>query len=561
MKLNRLLNQWAEPPDHPAILGDPVTRLARSKGTLGTGTTAQYAQTITNIESQMDMCVGPACKVKDTTPPPQNDGAVPPKSVKQFNDALNRSGDAKDASRTQSSKDNQSSQHAKDASNGKHETKGEDHWADLSELGRKKAQTLRAMPKLYAAPQAVHLANPPPPVAKPTQTVTNIAAAIRTGPPNFQMTGQNIPVGTRVDVIDTTKDGKFVNVVEHGTNKAIGWTAESNLGDYALSGAKFVYEASVTRDGKPDTVPVMVYLSPTFDGSKANITLYLHGDGADYSASTADKYDRENPGIGMDAKAVLKGSSQILIAPQVNKWGGNMKSQYGALSAGDYESIVQTVLTKVQTDLGLKSPIPRGTLSIAGHSGGGKGLGQAAKDLDPKGPGVADVTLVEAGYGGKEHKNGQAVGGGEFAKSFQKARDWLLEGHPGKVLRVITKATAENTDTRTAIDFNPSAPDHIPVLGREGVTNAIKAKKLDLQADQTNIKMDPKKGSEMQLVRKIVVTRTTDPDKGQVQGTIYVYVMPDPPRGKNVDTHFGVRDATIRDIAAGSGKGDTFGVP
>src|SRR5262249_18279665 len=156
------------------------------------------------------------------------------------------------------------------------------------------------------------------------------AAAIRTGPPNFQMTGQNIPVGTRVDVVDTKsiKGETFVNVVEHGTGKAIGWTAESNLGDYAQSGAKFVYEASVTRDGKPVTVPVMVYLSPTFDGSKANITLYLHGDRADYSASTADNYKRENPGIGMDLKATLKGSNQILIAPQINQWGGNMRSQY-----------------------------------------------------------------------------------------------------------------------------------------------------------------------------------------------------------------------------------------
>ena len=403
------------------------------------------------------MSVGPSCTVKDTNSPPRNDGTVPPTLVKEFNDALSGSASSKAASSTQCSKDDQSSQHAQDASNAQHETEVEGPWADLSGLGREKAQNLFAMPKLAAAPQVIHPTNPPPPVDKPAKTITNIAAAIRTGPPTFQSTGKNIPVGTRVDVIDTkrTKGGVFVNVVEHGTGKAIGWTAELNLGDYALSGAKFVYEANVKRDGKPDTLPVMVYLSPTFDGSKANIVLYLHGDAADYSAGTADNYDRENPAIGMDPKAALKGSNQILIAPQVNKWGGNMKSQWGALGAGDYESIVQTVLTKLQKDLGLKSAIPRGTVSIAGHSGGGKGLGQAAKDLDPTGPGVADVTLVEAGYGGKENKKGEAVDGGAFARSFQNARDWLLVGQPGKVLRVITKATSENTDTRTAIDFEP----------------------------------------------------------------------------------------------------------
>src|SRR5262249_48100755 len=184
----------------------------------------------------MDMCVGPACTVKDTNRPARNDGTVPPKSVKEFNDALNRSADSKDASRTQDSKDNQSSQHAQDASNAQHETQVD---GALNELGQERAQKLRAMPKVYAAPQVAQLANPPPPVGNPPQTITNIAAAIRSGPPNFQMTGQNIPVGTRVDIIDTKsiKGETFVNVVEHGTGKAIGWTAESNLGDYARSGA------------------------------------------------------------------------------------------------------------------------------------------------------------------------------------------------------------------------------------------------------------------------------------------------------------------------------------
>src|SRR5262245_55288457 len=122
----------------------------------------------------MDMCVGPTCKVKDPNPAPKNDGAAPPKSAKEFNDALNQSGNAKDASHAQDSKDNQSSQHAQDASNAKH---------DLTELGRERAQKLSAMPKVYAAPQAVQLANPPSPVVPAGLSITNIEAVIRTGPP------------------------------------------------------------------------------------------------------------------------------------------------------------------------------------------------------------------------------------------------------------------------------------------------------------------------------------------------------------------------------------------
>jgi hypothetical protein len=243
-----------------------------------------------------------------------------------------------------------------------------------------------------------------------------------------------------------------------------------------------------------------------------------------------------------------------------------MKSPWDTLSAGDYESIVQTVLTNLQADLGLKTAIARGTFSIAGHSGGGKALGQATKDLDPTGSGVADVTLVEAGYGGGEDD------GGSFSKSFLLARDWLLEGRPGKVMRVITKATSVGTDTRHAIENNPQPdPDdpkkteswRTPVLGLAGIKKAIKDKKLesDLQADQTDIKSDPKtRTGGMQLIRTVVVSRMKDPNKGKIQGTIYVFLMDKPPRDAGVDEHFGVRDATIRDIVSGRGKGDTFGV-
>ena len=64
-------------------------------------------------------------------------------------------------------------------------------------------------------------------------------------------------------------------------------------------------------------------------------------------------------------------------------------------------------------------------------------------------------------------------------KSFVLARDWLLEGRAGKVLRsVITKATSVGTDTRHAIENNPQ-PDpkdptkteagRVPVLGLAGI--------------------------------------------------------------------------------------------
>ena len=83
-----------------------------------------------------------------------------------------------------------------------------------------------------------------------------------------------------------------------------------------------------------------------------------------------------------------------------------MKSPWNTLGAGDYESIVQTVLTNLKTDLGLKSRDPARHVLYCGSQRLGQGVGQATKDLDPSGRGVADVTLVEAGYGGGEGDGG-----------------------------------------------------------------------------------------------------------------------------------------------------------
>jgi hypothetical protein len=452
----------------------------------------------------------------------------------------------------------------------------------LAILGMQRTVGNHAVQRLIRAePAAIRRQPRPdsPPQMSGTHTITDPNAAIRGGPTDFKPTGKNFAVGTRVDVVDTQPGGKrvkgtFVNVAEPGTGNPLGWTSIVNLGDvqYAQAASSFVYVAKVApRAGHTDALPIMVYVPPKFDGTKkTDIVVYFHGDAADYSATTANNYDRENPAIGMHLSAGATGAvDRIVIAPQGNEWtaGGSAihaKSPWDTLHAGDYETIVQTALTNLQGDLHLTGAIPRGTISIAGHSGGGKALGQAALDLDKTGDGVKDVTLVDAGYGGRENATGGTSG--SFAKSFQMVRDWLLDGTPDKVLRVLTKQSSAGTDTRTAIE-NVSRPprkvdptaERIPVLGLEGVENAIKAKGRDaeLQADATEVATDPtKRTGEMHLIRKIVVSHKKD---NKVQGTIFVFVMTDPPRAKGVDTHFGLRDATIGDIVSGQGKGADFG--
>jgi peptidoglycan hydrolase-like protein with peptidoglycan-binding domain len=83
---------------------------------VGAAASRHQALAIENIERHRKMGVGSAGTVKDANVPPQNDGGVPPKLVKAFNEAVNRSTTSNDASGSQYSKGKDNSQPSQDTS-------------------------------------------------------------------------------------------------------------------------------------------------------------------------------------------------------------------------------------------------------------------------------------------------------------------------------------------------------------------------------------------------------------------------------------------------------------
>lgn len=215
---------------------------------------------------------------------------------------------------------------------------------------------LHAAPAIQRRIAATIQRQPKPPASSSAHTITNPEAIIRDGPPTFKPTrAKPLPIGTRVDVLDTQSLGKqtFVNVAEHGTGNVLGWTSNQNLGDvqYAKAAASFVYTAKMKpRKGHADMLPVMVYVPPNFDGKDTDVVLYFHGDAANYTASTSNNYESENPALGMNLPGVAAGGKKLIIAPQGNEWAiGNQyrKSPWDTLQPGDYETIVQTALANL----------------------------------------------------------------------------------------------------------------------------------------------------------------------------------------------------------------------
>ena len=401
-------------------------------------------------------------------------------------------------------------------------------------------------------------------------TITDPAAYAREGPPHFKSTGKVLPVGARVEISDEITEGKavYVEVKDHDSGANLGWTAKTNLGDvaFAQSGAQYVYESGGH--------PLMVYVPPglkTTPADPVDVFMFFHGWYADYASAGVDNFQKEDPGKAADLAGAARaaaagGRNVIVIAPQVNS-AHNQKSPWEQQKSGSYEAMVATTFGNLKEDLKLPHPLKRGAVSLAGHSGGGKALGQATADLDSgDGGGVTDITLQEAGYGGHE---GAADGAarGDFAQSFQMVRTWLTRGKGPKVLRVITKATHEGTDTRHALEGS-STEEHedkkthkkssqklLPVLSEDRIRHSVQADP-DLEVKATEVTETLPRTGGMHLIRKIEIVHK---GSGNVQGTLYLFLMADPPRAKGVDPHFGVRDQIMSDNVAAGNKGDGFG--
>jgi len=298
---------------------------------------------------------------------------------------------------------------------------------------------------------------------------------------------------------------------------------------YGAAGATYVFSANVqSRD-----IPVMTYLSGGFEpDQRCEIVIFFHGNVADYEHRGANNnMTRENPAVAAELPriAAAQKGNVVVLAPQLN-YGKNLWENWTKLSSAEHQAIVNAAFDGIRARRNLKQDVPRGAISIAGHSGGAQALGGAAAAF---GDSVMEITFQDAAYDYNTYQ-----------KSYQLVRTWMLQGKPGKLIRIITKAATAGTDTRGAYDAS-----------RGLSATAIRAH-LEKDADQWDIKDAPVKDTvardaQMQLKQQITLTHKQD---GVLQGKIELFFMADVP-GKGdptgVKQHFGVRnaamEATVRD--------------
>lgn len=311
---------------------------------------------------------------------------------------------------------------------------------------------------------------------------------------------------------------------------------------YAKAGASHVFAATVL--GRP--IPVMTYVSAGFDPAKpVDVVIFFHGHVADYSAAGVDNMTRENPAIAarLPEVAADAGDSVVVLAPQLNT-GDRLQEDWTKLTSADHQAIVAAAFAGLKQARGLADDIPRGSISLAGHSAGGKAVGGAASAF---GDAVTDITLQDAGYDFTTYQ-----------ESFRLVREWLITGAPGKTLRIISKAAQAGTDTRGAAE-TPAAETRARALSQEAVQQSIDAagRTADLIVTAEAVNDQTARTNELHLIKKVEIRHQADQ---VLQGAIHLFYMAAPPgKGDDIKSHFGVRDAAMAATVHDRHAGDDFG--
>jgi hypothetical protein len=276
-------------------------------------------------------------------------------------------------------------------------------------------------------------------------------------------------------------------------------------------------------------LPLLVYAPANIDTTKTppkvSIFVFFHGMRATYEeGSKAQAAQGEEPiAIWTHLKEAVAGSDRVGIAPQAPRtwvfsnrtksWVKSTAQWNEALGKVGFDGLINIALEKLSKDLGLKTALVAGDIHVAGHSAGGQGIIQATSHgagASAFSDAVQDVTLQDAGYNFQHWDN---------------LMDWLLDGSPGKTVRVLVShaegGTAASPGNTRSILTN--------FLNAKKINDSIKAKKKsdDLEAVEVAVPkpedQKPRPGGFVLESEMVVNNKKT---AGVTQGTIVVFFSP-----------------------------------
>ena len=189
----------------------------------------------------------------------------------------------------------------------------------------------------------------------------------------------------------------------------------------AAAGAGPAFDKMYTIDKMP---PVHVYTPPGGVHGPVEIFLFLHGKFFHHSDA------RPEADMQLAQAMAATGRNLVTMAPSARQdattwpmW-REVENQQGG-----YTTLINQTLQKLSADIKADPPLSIKSVSVAGHSAGGSGLGGIAQELGDQ---VHDITMEDGGYVG-----------GSFDSSHEKLVHWLLEGKTDRLLRVMVHRSVD----------------------------------------------------------------------------------------------------------------------
>jgi hypothetical protein len=291
-----------------------------------------------------------------------------------------------------------------------------------------------------------------------------------------------------------------------------------------LARARKAPKGDVAGDAFDIKLPVLVYPPATITPPTVDVFCFFHGMRAEYGEGPPQ--GSEPIALWTHLKDAVAGTNRVGIAPQApgtwrqrqtwvddpdNKgkkkkgplvWEESTAQWREALANVGFDGLVKIALDGLSRDLELGTPLSPGTIHVAGHSAGGHGileateLGGGAKTLADK---VQDLTLQDAGYG----------------FGWAEAVDWILQGAPGKVVRVLISGS-EQADTRAVLStFDVKALN--ASIARKKLADTFEASAVSVPAAQK-----PRPGGFVLESQLVVTNRKT----GATQATMVAFFAP-----------------------------------
>jgi hypothetical protein len=295
----------------------------------------------------------------------------------------------------------------------------------------------------------------------------------------------------------------------------------------------------------PIKQPLLVYPPSKIDAPYVDVFVFFHGHRADYRVSPSTS-GHENVALESHLQEATAGTDRIGIAPQApntwnwsdgrKKWISTWNWSEAFSKVNHFDGLIQKALEVLQKTLGLDAPLEPRTIHVAGHSGGGIGIGEAT---DIKGGAklygdrVQDVTLQDAGY----------------SFPWMSLLNWFLYGSPGKTVRILVSHSEGHQrdqpgDTRSVLASTFNVKKINETLDKDKKRDLLEAEDVAVPDPKSQ---KPRPGGfilESQLEVK-------NKKSGGIQGTAVVFFTPG---GGHYETAYSSMGA-----AAAAGPQETIG--